>query len=122
MADAALFVGWGTPVRGREAKALEVFNDAVAYWGGLQQAGDIESFEPVLLAPHGGELGGFALIRGSQAQIAALTEREDFQRLNTRSQMIVERFGVVSAVIGETLGEQMAMYGEVVREMEPAVA
>lgn len=122
MADAALFIGWGTPVRGREAKALEVFNEAVAFWGSLQQAGDIESFEPVLLTPHGGDLGGFALIRGSQSQISALTEREDFRRLNTRSQMIVERFGVVVAVIGEALGEQMSTYREVVSEVEQAVA
>jgi hypothetical protein len=122
MAEAALFVGWGTPVRGREAKALEVFNEAVTFWGGLQGAGDIESFEPVLLMPHGGDLDGFALIRGSRAQIAALLEREDFQRLNTRSQMIVERFGVIGAVVDEALGEQMSMYGDAVREMEPAHA
>ncbi len=28
MADAAIFVGWGQVVRGREAKALAVFNEA----------------------------------------------------------------------------------------------
>jgi len=33
MADAGLFVGWGIPVRGREAKSLEVFNESVQYWG-----------------------------------------------------------------------------------------
>jgi len=122
MADAALFVGWGTPVRGREAKALEVFNEAVVFWGGLQEAGDIESFEPVLLMPHGGDLSGFALIRGSQSQIAALTEREDFQRLNTRSQMIVERFGVVGAFLGEALGKQMGIYREAIDETAHAAA
>jgi hypothetical protein len=122
MADAALFVGWGTPVRGREARALEVFNEAVVFWGSLQEAGDIESFEPVLLMPHGGDLDGFALIRGSQSQLSALVEREDFQRLNVRSQMIVEGFGVVPAFIGEALGEQMAMFQQAVGEVEHATA
>ena len=122
MAEAALFIGWGTPVRGREARSLEVFNEAVAFWGGLQDAGDIESFEPVLLMPHGGELSGFALIRGSHQQIAALVEREDFQRLNTRAQMIVERFGVVGAFTDEALGEQMSMYQDAVSEMVRTVA
>jgi hypothetical protein len=122
MADSALFIGWGTPVRGREAKAMAVFEEAVQYWGSLQQAGDIESFEPALLMPHGGDLSGFALIRGSEEQIAALVAREDFQRLNTRSQMIVERFGVVTAAIGQSLADQMAMYGQAIDEMEHAAA
>ena len=39
MADAGLFVGWGEVVRGREAEALEVFNETLAYFGGLQEEG-----------------------------------------------------------------------------------
>ena len=31
MADAGLFIGWGAPVRGREAKSLEVFSEALAW-------------------------------------------------------------------------------------------
>src|SRR5215218_8578043 len=69
MAEAGLFVGWGAPVRGREAKGLEVFNESVEYWGRLQQDGRIENFEVVLLYPHGGDLGGFALLRGSHDQL-----------------------------------------------------
>jgi hypothetical protein len=37
MAEAGLFIGWGAPVRGREAKGLGVFNEGVEYWGRLQQ-------------------------------------------------------------------------------------
>lgn len=33
MADTGLFTGWGAPVRGREEKGLEVFNEAVGYYG-----------------------------------------------------------------------------------------
>ena len=33
MAEAALFIGWGEAARGREKQALEVFNQAVQYWG-----------------------------------------------------------------------------------------
>jgi hypothetical protein len=58
MAGDALFLGWGPVVRGRELKALEVFQETLTYYGTLQQDGRIDSFEPVLLAPHGGELGG----------------------------------------------------------------
>lgn len=31
MADAAIFVGFGAPVCGRERKAVQVFNEAIAY-------------------------------------------------------------------------------------------
>jgi hypothetical protein len=114
MADAGLFIGWGAPVRGREAKGLEVFNEALAFQGQLQEAGDIESFEVALLTPHGGDLYGFVLIRGSQEQIAALLEREDFQRINARAGLIVERFGVVPAAVGDALGQQIAIYQEAI--------
>jgi hypothetical protein len=47
MAEAGLFTGWGPPVRGREAKGLEVFNEAVSFYGKQQESGGIESFEVV---------------------------------------------------------------------------
>ena len=60
MADSGLFIGFGAPVRGRERQAIKVFNEAFEYYSRLQQDGEIDSFEPVLLQPHGGELGGFS--------------------------------------------------------------
>ena len=52
MADAALFLGWGEGIPGREAKGLEVFAETLQYYGRLQEeGGKIESFEPVLLRP-----------------------------------------------------------------------
>jgi len=120
MADAALFVGWGAPVRGRESKGLEVFNEAIAFHSECQQAGRIESFEVVLLAPHGGDLDGFMLIRGSEDQMESLMRNEDFMRLNTRASMIVERFGVTQAALGESLGQQISIYQEAIAEIEHA--
>lgn len=114
MADAALFIGWGQVVRGREKRAVQVFNESVEYWGGLQSDGKIEDFEVVLLTPHGGDLQGFALLRGSEEQVAALRADEEFQRRTVRADMIVESQGVVDAAIGEGIGRGMAQYqGEV---------
>jgi hypothetical protein len=31
MADAGLFVGWGTVVRGRESQSLDLFNEFLGY-------------------------------------------------------------------------------------------
>ena len=64
MAGEALFIGWGAVVRGREQQALQVFQESMQYYGGLQQEGRIESFDVYLLAPHGGDLNGFVILRG----------------------------------------------------------
>jgi hypothetical protein len=37
MADGGLLIGWGAPVRGREAKGLDLFNEALSYYTRLQQ-------------------------------------------------------------------------------------
>jgi hypothetical protein len=110
MADAALFIGWGQVVRGREKRAVQVFNESVEYWGSLQGDGKIENFEVVLLVPHGGDLQGFALLRGSEDQLGALRADEEFQRRVARADLIVESQGIVDGVIGEGLARAMAQY------------
>ncbi len=112
MADAALFIGWGQVVRGREDRALDVFNETVELYGQMQSDGRIESFELCLLEPHGGELGGFALLRGSEEQMDAIHRDEDFERSMTKASLIVDDLGVVPAAVGEGLGRQMAIYQE----------
>jgi hypothetical protein len=112
MADAGLFIGWGQVVRGREDRALAVFNETVEFYGQLQSDGRIEDFEVALLQPHGGELYGYAMLRGSEEQIDAVPRDEDFQRLMQRADLIVEGLGIVPALIGEGLGRGIAMYQE----------
>jgi hypothetical protein len=112
VADAGLFIGWGQVVRGREDRALDVFNETIELYGQMQSDGRIESFEVCLLQPHGGELGGFELIRGSEQQIDALRRSEDFERINTKASLIVDDLGIVDMLIGEGLGRAMAIYQE----------
>lgn len=118
MADAALFIGWGQVVRGREERALTIFNESVEYWGGLQGGGKIEDFEIVLLSPHGGDLAGFALLRGSAEQIGALRADEEFERRITRADMIVENQGVVDAVINDGIARAMGQYQGEIAELD----
>jgi hypothetical protein len=112
MADAGLFIGWGQVVRGREDRALEVFNETVEFYGQLQSDGRIESFEVCLLDPHGGELAGFALLRGSEDQMDAVHRDEAFQREMTKASLIVDDLGLIPAALGEGLGRAMALYQE----------
>jgi hypothetical protein len=110
MATGALVVGWGSVVRGREQKALQVFNEAIEYYTRLQQQGTIESFEPVALEPHGGDLAGFLLIRAEREKLNALRTSEEFIHLTNRASIVVDNVGVINAFIGEELQRLFADY------------
>jgi hypothetical protein len=112
VADSGLFIGWGEVVRGREDRALDVFNETVEMYGQMQADGRIESFDLALLNPHGGELQGFAMLRGSEAQIDAAGRDEDFQRLMTKASLVVDDLGIIPAAINEGLARAMAIYQE----------
>ncbi len=117
MADSGLFIGFGAPVRGRERQAIKVFNEVFEYYSRLQQEGHIESFEPVLLEPHGGELGGFFLLRGERDKLARVRGSEEFERQTARGELIVENIGVVGAFLGERLMGQMSVFSQQVEDL-----
>jgi hypothetical protein len=110
MAGDALFIGWGPVARGRERKALEVFQEVQAYYGSLQQDGKIDGFDTVLIAPHGGDLAGFVLLRGSRSSLDEVRSSEEFRRQTARAAMVVDGIGVVDAYTGERLGEQIETF------------
>jgi hypothetical protein len=117
MAERALFIGFGQPVRGREERAVEVFNEFVGLFGQLQSEDRIEGMDVCLLDPHGGELGGFFMVHGSADQCTALTMDETFRRACVDASLIVDHFGVVPAVMGEAVGAEMGMYMEAVSKV-----
>ncbi|HEY5987384.1 MAG TPA: hypothetical protein VIV12_13575 [Streptosporangiaceae bacterium] len=117
MPDFGLFIGFGAPVRGRERQAIKVFNEAIEYYTRLQQQGEIESFESVFLEPHGGDLGGFTLVRGDRDKLASIRTSDEFARLSTRAGLIVEGFGVIGANLGERIGTLIGIYNEQVEEL-----
>ena len=117
MPEAALFVGWGQAVRGREQQALQVFREVLEFYGRLQQAGEITGFEPVALEPHGGDLAGFLLIRGDRERLQRLRGSEDFLRLNNRALQVVDGFGVVTAFLGDDLQRLYADWGAQAAEL-----
>jgi hypothetical protein len=117
MADHGLFIGWGAPVYGREEKGLGVFAESIEFYGKLQGEGRIESFEAALLDPHGGDLEGFVLVRGTRQQMADLRGDADFRRLVTRASLIIQSLGMVDAVLGEELGREIGVYQEAAQEM-----
>lgn len=120
MAGEALFLGWGQVVRGREHFALQVFQEAVGYYGKLQEEGRIERFDAYLLDPHGGDLAGFFLIHGEPAALDSIRSSSEFHRLLVRAGSVIENLGLVNAYSGDALGQQMALFGEVAQQLPQA--
>jgi hypothetical protein len=106
----ALFIGWGAVVRGREKQALQVFQESMEYYGRLQQEGRIEGFDVVLLAPHGGDMNGFVVLRGDREALADVRFSDEFERLLVRAASIIDAPGVVPAYTGEAIGPQMELF------------
>lgn len=117
MAGAAIFIGWGQVVRGREQQSLQVFGEAIQYYTRLKEQGEIEGFEPVALEAHGGDLAGFLLIKGERAKLERLRYSPEFLRLNTRALQVVENFGVVAGFVGEELDSQFAEFQQAATEL-----
>lgn len=99
MADSGLFVGWGDIRTGRTASGNKVFAEALGYWSSLQAAGEIESFETVILGYHGGDLAGFALLRGDPERLGRLSMSPEFVRLTNRAAAVVKSVGIINAVL-----------------------
>jgi hypothetical protein len=109
MADRVLFISWGQTVRGREERAMEVFNETMGFYGRLQQESRIESFDVALLEPHAG-IDGYILLRGSAEQLAALREDGEFQRNTVDATLIVDDLRIVDGYTNEGVAQQMALY------------
>ena len=110
MSEAALCTVWGTPVPGREKHALDVYSETLQYWGRLQQQGKIERFDVVVLGPTGGDLTGFMLVRGTQAQLDSVRHSEEYERLLNRVQLIAQHVRAADAFVDEGLARVMSQY------------
>jgi hypothetical protein len=116
MAEAALCSVWGSAIPGREKQALNVFNDMVQWWSGLQQEGKIERFDVTILAPSGGDVAGFLVARGTAAQLDALRRRKDYQQQLARALLVASHLNVADAYVDEGLADLMGQYQEVLEK------
>ncbi len=108
MSSNAIFFGWNRSIPGREQLSAAHFGEFVQYLGGLQQAGAIHSFDAVFLEIHGGDLNGFFLIRGTNAQLGAVEASEVWLNHVLRADFHLQGAGVVRGATGEQVSERMA--------------
>jgi hypothetical protein len=120
MADRMLLIGWGTPVRGREERGLEVFNESIGLYGRMQQEGRIEKFDVVLLDPST-DLNGYIELHGSAEQLASARQSEDFRRTLLDASLIVDDLRVIDGFTNEGVAREMARYQESIAQVPQTV-
>ena len=109
MADRLLCISWGRPVPGREERGLEVFNEALGFYGRCQQEGRLESFDVVLLAPNAG-MNGYMEVHGTPDQLNALREDDEYRRILADATMVCEDMCVVEGATGAGIAREVEMY------------
>lgn len=105
-----IMFGWNRPVVGREGMAAELFTRTVSYFEKQKSMGTIESWEPVFLANHGGDLNGYFLIRGTHAQLATMKSSDEWLELVMRASQCLTNVGTIEAYTGNTVQDLMTRW------------
>jgi hypothetical protein len=85
--DGAIITTWGSPVRGREAKSLEVFMDSLAFWG--KQAADGKCSPPEAFFSEDGS-SGMLIVRGKTDTLRELWDFDEARAVIAKAQLIVD--------------------------------
>lgn len=115
MVDSGLFFGWDAPARGREAMAIELFQTWLGYFTKQQKAGLVDSFEPVMMSRHGGDMNGFILVRGDQEKLNEMMAEDEYFDLINATSYHVDGFGVIPCYLGDGIGRVLTSYGKNIR-------
>jgi len=116
--DVGLMIRYGTFVPGRETQALELFEEATAYFKGKVEGGAITYFEPFFMATSDfEEETGFFLVKGPAPAMFALMEEEPYLRLMQKGLMLVEHLRADILTVGEGITLQLARAGTVRAEL-----
>ncbi|MFW2387174.1 MAG: hypothetical protein ACN4G0_02480 [Polyangiales bacterium] len=116
MADAAILIRWNRVVPGREQQALSLFGQSLEYYGTLASEGAIDSYEPVMLNPSGGDLNGFILLRGSADQLDAVKREDRFIDIMMRAAHNCEGLGVNDAFLEGELQARMSKWAQIIAQ------
>jgi hypothetical protein len=91
MANGAIIITWGNPVRGREMQSLDVFGRSLAYWDEKAKEGRIHGHhEYFALTGNATQRQGTMVIEGDLDELARLMIDDDNTRLLGEASMIVE--------------------------------
>ena len=112
--NAALLINYSVPVPGREAKAMEVFADALTIFGKL--AADDKCAEPEVFHHLIG--GGMFIVKTETVEIAhEILDMDDVRKVLDTAVFTVSDFDVEIMVTGESLMRNMSLYTAIGSEL-----
>jgi hypothetical protein len=108
MADSAIVMNWGQVIPNRESMGLEVFNQALGFYGKLKEKGEIENFS-VYLNTQGSltEQIGTMIVEGTPEQITNLQGNENYRKLIMKAEHVVSSMSVCHADSGNLVGKRI---------------
>jgi hypothetical protein len=115
MSNAGILIGWTRAFNGKETIALSKFGEFTMYVTKLQKEKHIDSFEPVIMRPHGGDLNGFFLIRGDAAKLAAVRATDQWKDWEAWGAFNLQGFGVIECAIGEAVGTEIGRFTRITK-------
>lgn len=111
----AIVITWGSPVRGREAKSLEVFGEALAFFEGLAKQGRIHGHREYLsITGDVSKWGGMEIVEGDLEDLLRLQTEDGYRRLMEKAAAIVDCF-TTQITVG---GSDRAVQEQITRYME----
>ncbi len=103
----AIMFGWNRAVPGREGMAGELFMHSMSFFEKLKSTGNLESYEPVFLANHGGDLNGYFMLKGTNTQLTNLKSNDEWIDIVMRAGQILSNVGIIECYTGTTVPEVM---------------
>lgn len=118
--EIGLIVKFGKLVPGREAQAIEVFNEAKLFLEEQYKKGTISHYEPYFYGS--GDLEtqlGFWIAKGERASVWKMVEDERFRWLMSKAQFVVDHLEMEYLTVGTGIQEQLERDAKLVAEFAP---
>lgn len=114
MANSVIFIGWTRASVGREQQAMKLWQDSAEYYEKLKADGKIEDYDLVLLEHHGGDLNGFALLKGDRKKLAEVRREATFMDNAVQAGYCLDGVGIIRGFTGDGLVDVMGRWSKVI--------
>jgi hypothetical protein len=116
--EIGLLIRYGKLVPGREAQAIELFEESTKYFLERLSKKEITYFEPFFLMTSDlEEETGFFVLKGPAPEVFRLMEDEKYRWLMQKAMVLVEHLRADLLTVGEGIPEQLGRASKVLVEL-----
>jgi hypothetical protein len=116
--ETGLLVRWGQVIPGREEQALALFDESVAYYERLREAGKLTSYEPFMYNTSDFESEtGFFILKGPVAEIFAIMDSDEYKNLVTKGTLLLHHLSINLLTVGDGVIGQVDRFNKARTEL-----